>query len=62
MRPEHQEVAHRLGFFWFRPSQWKMLGRNEEDEVLVDGFVFAWSYGQVKTEYQEGCPLIQCMV
>lgn len=48
MRPENQAVAHRLGFFWFKLQQWQLLGRNDEDEVLVDGFVYAWSYGQVR--------------
>ncbi|CBN74474.1 conserved unknown protein [Ectocarpus siliculosus] len=44
---EHQAVAHRLGLFWFKPTQMSVLGRNEEDEVLVDSFVFAWSYLQI---------------
>ncbi|CAM9495257.1 unnamed protein product [Pylaiella littoralis] len=47
LSPEHQAAAHRLGLFWFKLSQFKILGRNEEDEVLVDGFVFAWSYLQI---------------
>ena len=47
MRPENQAVAHRLGLFWFGLPQWKILGRNDEDEVLVDSFVYSWSYGQV---------------
>ncbi|CAM9277312.1 unnamed protein product [Ascophyllum nodosum] len=46
MRPENQAVAHRLGLFWFGLPQWKILGRNDEDEVLVDSFVYSWSYGQ----------------
>lgn len=47
LAPEHQAVAHRLGIFWFRLSQVKVLDKNEEDETLVDGFVFSWSYLQV---------------
>lgn len=46
LAPENQAVAHRLGLFWFRPSQVSVLGKNEEDEVLVDSFVFGWSYLQ----------------
>ena len=49
MQAEYQGVAHRLGYFWFKLSQWKLMGRNEEDEVLVDGFVYLWSYGQVRS-------------
>ena len=52
LAPEHQAVAHRLGLFWFRPSQVSVLGKNEEDEVLVDSFVFAWSYLQVSPTSQ----------
>lgn len=50
MKPEHQAVAHRLGFYWFslRWNQWRMRGQAKEDERLVDTFVYAWSYGQVR--------------
>lgn len=50
--PENQAVAHRLGFYnfssfdWKNICRWKVLEQNEEDEILVDGFVYVWSYCQ----------------
>lgn len=51
MLPENQAIAHRLGFYWFRLCHWKLLGQNEEDEILVDSFVYSWSYCQVPMKH-----------
>ncbi|CAM9678078.1 unnamed protein product, partial [Choristocarpus tenellus] len=45
-KKEFQSVAHRLGYYWFSITQWRLLDGNDQDERLVDNFVFAWSYGQ----------------
>lgn len=52
LQPDNQVVAHRLGYYWFRITQWQLLGSNKEDERLVDGFVYAWSYGQVTRRHR----------
>lgn len=54
MLPENQAVAYRLGFYWSRWCDWKMvcsmkmLSQNDEDEILVDKFVYLWSYCQAR--------------